>query len=123
VCGLKRVGTESSDLGGGFVGDLHVCAACKATAESAQAVAIDQVLGKRGGLNTEEMAESDVVKALLDEARWWRLWAKAVLSWDFNPQVEDLLTPDETAKRHQLRQDGFKRCTAKVQVNGKTVLE
>jgi hypothetical protein len=88
--------------------------------------AIDQVLGKRTGLNAEEMAEADVVKALLDEARWWRLWAKAALSWDFrhiNPQVEGLLTPDETAKRHQLRQDGFKRCTAKVQVNGKTVLE
>lgn len=128
VCGLKRVGTESPDVGGGRVDgtDLYACGACRATATAAQAVAIDQVLGKRTGLNAEEMAEADVVKALLDEARWWRLWAKAVLSWDWqhiNPLTEDTLTFQELESRNQLRQEGFKRCNAKVQLNGKTVLE
>jgi len=81
VCGVKKTGTTHADA---HVGELDVCNSCNEIAESAQLVAVEQVLERRTGVaNVAEAGEASIIEALKAEVLWWRGWAlKAyVKSW------------------------------------------
>ena len=114
ICGVTRPGATKGDSYVGQIGStLSVCSSCKAIADAAESVAVEQVLERRTGVaNVAEAGERLVVERLRAELTWWREWGNRA-SHHLGVWSSSSYTALE--ERAELRREAFTRGRVKLE--------